>query len=132
MFCVFPKASSAKARVTISSWFAGPDPLWSKFQPPALMNQLLTSPPEPSIINAFAFFGVCKFLYSPLIWVFFHFTSLEVDLFLLLLFEDPVAIHRASDWKSQNTAFIFFTVLWMIPSICEHFFLQGGAQIQKS
>lgn len=62
--CVFPKTSWAKARVSISSWFAGPDLLWSKsctHEPAAY-----TSPPEPSIINAFAFFLVFKFLYSSL------------------------------------------------------------------
>lgn len=55
-------------------------------------------------------FGSASFSVPRYFWVFFHFTSLEVDIFLPPLLEDPVAIHRASDWKSQNTAFLYSTM----------------------
>lgn len=96
------------------------------------MNQLLVkhSPPEPFIINAFAFFGLANSC-IPHSFYFFHLTSLEVDIFLSLLLEDPAAIHKASGQRSQNTP--FFIQYWgHFPTIYGFFSLLGGARIQKA
>lgn len=77
----------------------------------------------------FFFFGLQVSLFL-IIFGFFHFSSLEVGIFLQLLLEDPFAIHRASDWKSQNTPFFLQYYGWS-PVFMSIFFLQRGAQTQK-
>lgn len=66
---------------------AGPDLLWSTFQPPALMNQLLTHPFQslPLLMHLLFFWSASFSIPHYFCFFFFHFTSLEVESFLPLL-----------------------------------------------